>query len=101
MAKVVLFCSATGVHGFSYLFTGRNLVESLLWVLITIAAGIWAIKICVDSFLFWGRNPVINVVETYTYNASLVPFPAITLCPKQKLDELYHASILLNQIQFR
>ena len=96
---LVMFCLATGLHGFAYLPQGRNRGETFIWSLTVLASLIGASILCYESFLFWGQSPVINVVETYTYDASLVPMPAITLCPIQHMDELHQVSVMLNQVR--
>ena len=98
---LVMFCLATGVHGFAYLPNRQHFFATAIWVVAILVSIIWVSVICYQSFVHWGQNPVINVVETYTYDTSLVPMPAITMCPIQRMDSLYHTSVLLNQIQFR
>ena len=95
------FCSQTGLHGFAYTVSGRNHLETAFWVLIVITAVIWATVNCYNSFIDFQVSPVILTVETFKYDASKVPFPTITFCPEQKLDELNMASILLNRLKFR
>ena len=89
------------MHGFSYLAKNFAKVERIFWAVAVFASAVFATYICADSFVFWSRNPVINVVETYKYDTRLVPMPAIVLCPRQRYDELHHAAILLNRLQFR
>ena len=65
-----MFCLATGLHGFAYLPQGRNQGETVIWSLIVLASLIGAGILCYLSYVFWGESPVINVVETYTYDTS-------------------------------
>ena len=66
------FCQSTGLHGFAYLPSDRHWAEVLFWATAVIASVCWVAKICLDSFLLWSGSPVINVVETYNYDAAKV-----------------------------
>ena len=99
--KLSTFCKLTGAHGLSYTVTGRNLVETLFWILTVTISISWATYNCYTAFVAFSKAPVILLVETFKYEASNVPFPAITFCPQQSLDELHVASVLLNRIKFR
>ena len=95
------FCELTGLHGLAYTVSGRNRAETVFWILAVIFTITWAGVNCVISFISLGESPVIVTVQTFKHEASKVPFPVITFCPEQQLDDLNLPAILMNRIKFR
>ena len=91
----------TALHGPAYTVSGRNKAETIFWVLVVAASTVWGLYNCVTSLVAVQNEPVILNIETYKYEAGKVPYPTITLCPKQHLDELHAGMLLFNRIKFR
>ena len=101
LANWSIFCQLTGLHGFAYTVTGRNLLETLFWNVAVAVSVTWASVNCYNSFFSLDESPVTVAVETLKYDAKEVPYPTITFCPEQHLDELNLPAILLNRVKFR
>ena len=92
------FCALTGLHGFSYLSRDGHWLERLFWSLAVTISLTWAFVNTARSFLEFGKRPLFFNVGTLQYNASLVPFPAITFCPQQVLDEMNMLAVTFDQV---
>ena len=96
-----LALSLTGLHGFAYLVHSRSRLERDFWTAAIAVFMACSTVVCYNSFKRWADMPVVNVVETFNYDASNVPMPAISICPDQRLDEYHNLAIELNRIRLR
>ena len=75
--KITDYLESTSIHGFSYLSTGRNILEKLLWLIIICTCFTFAGILICQSVEEASLNPVMTNVETVDVRE--VPFPAITI----------------------
>lgn len=75
------FCFDTTLHGLKYLGQpGRHVFERLFWLAAFLASTITAI------FLIWGvwqdyaNSPIVTVFKPTETSIDLVPFPSVTIC---------------------
>ena len=52
------FCERTGLHGYAYVFSGRNRVETVFWCITCLVALGWTGQICYEAMVYWRENPV-------------------------------------------
>ena len=76
----------------------RNLGEAFFWSLVCLTALCTALVITSGSLLEFSAKPLGLEVATTRHDPAKVPFPALTLCPDQALDQLNVAAIKLNQV---
>ena len=53
---------------------------------------------CTQALVELERQPLELRIDTLTYDAREVDFPALAFCPDQALDELNLAAVLLDQV---
>ena len=100
LSNARLFLSTTALHGLHYLPGGRNRAETLFWLLVVAVSVVWALGNCINAFLVLRAEPIMVNIESLRYDPGAVPYPAITICPVQHLDDLSFLETVLNRVQF-
>ena len=75
------FTQNSSVHGIGYIFgTDIPLVESIFWVLISLASFSLALYMSVDAYLEWQAKPTITTLANSSVPSTEITFPAVTIC---------------------
>ena len=74
---LVGFALTTTIHGFRYLYEGRNLFEKLSWFITISLCFFFAGMMITQSILDSAREPILTTMDTAKIQQ--VPFPAITI----------------------
>ena len=93
------FLSQTGLHGLSYTLASRTRPESLFWAVLTALFISFGLYNCALAFVQLENDPLVIQIDSLSYDAAKVPFPAVTFCPDQALDELNVAATVFDQVR--
>ena len=91
------YLDSTTIHGFSYLSSGRNILEKLAWMTIIFVCFTFAALLIQQSIEEARLNPVMTNVETVPIQQ--VPFPAITVDSGMP-NPLRHSQRIFNGLAF-
>ena len=91
------YLDSTTIHGFSYLSSGRNILEKLAWMTIICVCFTFAALLIQQSIEEARLNPVMTNVETVPIQQ--VPFPAITVDSGMP-NPLRHSQRIFNGLAF-
>ena len=95
------YCSRSSVHGLSYISYCTRLPERVFWVVIVSLATIYASFLVAQTYQDWKDNPISTDVESLTYDIRSIQYPAITVCPPEKVEEWNLPRIWLNLFPFK
>ena len=92
------FCSQTYLHGFAYLPQPQSRVELIFWATSLLIFCFLALYFSAISLVKFYEDPLFFQMATMQGDPREVPFPAVTMCPVQVLDELNTVAIMLDQV---
>lgn len=82
------FLLTTYVHSYHYLADlDRRLPEKLMWLVLHFFMLFTAINIVLIAWSRFTDNPTITTLESQHYSIYNLPFPAIAICPINKLSK--------------
>ncbi|XP_015839368.1 pickpocket protein 28-like isoform X2 [Tribolium castaneum] len=80
------FSNNTTIHGFKYFVDrGISVFEKIWWVLAFCLCAYVCTSMVMSNWVKWDENPVFLSVSTKPMKHWEVPFPAITICPENKI----------------
>ena len=95
------YCAHACVHGPAYLLTTRNRTELAFWTLVVATVVVLATYLVSLAVQFWLEAPLAWEISDKAVQPSDIPFPTVTICLEQKLDEYHLASHLLDQVTMK
>lgn len=84
------FMLTTYVHAYHYLVDAdRRLPEKLMWMSLHITTIAMAIAVVTSAWARFTENPTITTLETQHFSIYEINFPAIAICPNNKLSKKF------------
>ncbi|KAL1377438.1 hypothetical protein pipiens_004178 [Culex pipiens pipiens] len=80
------FCASTTIHGLAYIGAGKSLLGRLGWSAVTVLSLVCCGTLIWQVYDKWDNNPVIVSVDGTPTPVWKIPFPAITICPEDKIS---------------
>lgn len=81
------FSTKTSIHGLHYVGDGRKKLDILFWAVLLTLSFVYCSYFIVDLWINWSQNPIAIVYDGSLIDLEDIRFPAITLCPLNKLGE--------------
>nr|XP_023021890.1 pickpocket protein 28-like [Leptinotarsa decemlineata] len=78
------YCENSSIIGFKYLGERRSRGERLLWFVIVVTAIALSVYYILEIYNKYEENPFIVNFATRESPISVIPFPAVTICPVVK-----------------
>jgi len=82
---VVEYLSRTTVHGLRYIVQGKNLLESVVWILVILCGFMFCALSVLRMYQHWEERPVETTIDEIGLPIQDLPFPAITVCDTDSL----------------
>ena len=92
------FLSQTGLHGVAYIPLSRSHAEVVIWSLTILTFLCFASYFCTKAFMTLTEDPIRLEIDTLDFPENSIPFPAVTFCPNQILDELNPYAMAIDQV---
>ncbi|XP_039453729.1 pickpocket protein 28-like [Culex pipiens pallens] len=80
------FCASTTIHGLAYIGVSKSLLGRLGWSAVTVLSLVCCGTLIRQVYDKWDNNPVIVSVDGTPTPVWKIPFPAITICPEDKIS---------------
>uniref|UniRef100_A0A336LYS2 CSON006193 protein n=1 Tax=Culicoides sonorensis TaxID=179676 RepID=A0A336LYS2_CULSO len=82
------YCSVTALHGYNHLVRKDfALWEKVIWGILSFAAMVVALSLLYLSLHWNSETPTVTVIESTHFATWNIPFPAVTICNANKIDE--------------
>ncbi|XP_066583824.1 sodium channel protein Nach-like [Prorops nasuta] len=83
-----LYCEYSSLVGCRYLVeSGRNWLERIVWIVIHATSLVFLIFIVLEVYKQYKTTPVLTVLETDHYPATLLHFPAVAICTINRISQ--------------
>ncbi|XP_035776394.1 sodium channel protein Nach-like [Anopheles albimanus] len=80
-------CNVTALHGYSQIVrSGYSALERTVWSCAVVASTLCAITLLMISWSWNVETPTVTVTESTNYPTWNIPFPAVTICPLNKIS---------------
>ncbi len=77
------FCAESSIHGVQYLAPLQSVFRRFLWTGLLVGATILSTIVIQDLVDNWNTSPTYTSVHEQNYPIQNLPFPAVTVCPKE------------------
>lgn len=81
------FSTRTSIHGLRYVGERKRMLDIIFWSGALTIAFIFCIILILDIWASWKSQPIMITHDGTMIDVKDVPFPAITICPLNKLPE--------------
>lgn len=92
------FSGSTSVHGINYFGDQRrHWTERVFWIfvfVVSMSACIWTVHVTYEK---WQNSPIIVTQDDKLTAIWEIPFPAVTICPAAKINELSQVNLTRTQ----
>lgn len=80
------FCSSTTIHGMHYIGASKTLLGRIGWMIAFVFSVLCCGMLIQNVYQKWDNNPVIVSFDDAPTPVWKIPFPAITVCPEDKIS---------------
>ncbi|XP_033224039.1 pickpocket protein 19-like [Belonocnema kinseyi] len=81
------YCSHSSVHGMKYILDPElYTIERIIWLIIVFVSVSFTAQVIFQLATEFQAAPTVVVLESTSYKVSSLPFPSVTICPRDRVD---------------